>query len=153
MDRYDITVRSSVEDRFYIRLSDSSRKITVKLDTLTPHKELTESIPEANIMVLDADNMGTLKTATIGVLHRMRTRDRIAVDGKERLYVSLENRLALGGDVFESSEKTVAGQSCFGIKAFTRASAVSPTKVGQVDDLTATDLDALTLEDIDYTET
>lgn len=153
MDRYDITVRSSVEDRFYIRLSDSSRKITVKLDTLTPHKELTESIPEANIMVLDADNMGTLKTATIGILHRMCTRDRIAVDGKERLYVSLENRLELGGGIFESSEKTVAGWSCLGIKAFMSASAVSPTKVGQVDDLTATDLDALTLEDIDYTET
>ena len=104
-------------------------------------------------MVLDADNMGTLKTATIGILHRMRTRDRIAVDGKERLYVSLENRLALGKDVFESSEKTVAGRSCLGIKAFTSASAVSPTKVGQIDDLAATNLDALTLEDIDYTET
>lgn len=153
MDRYDITVRSSNEDRFYIRLSDSSRKITVSLGTLTPHKELTESIPEANILVLDAESVKTEKISAIGITHRMRIRDRITVDGKERLYVSLENRLVLDGDILESSEKTVTGQHGINIKALMNISAVSPTKVGEVDTLSAEDLDSLTLEDIDYTET
>lgn len=157
MKQYDVIVRNLSESYIPIYLKKNTIQIPITINTLTPGRIYIEAYPSSNELVLSETSIEIAERSYININHRMRMRDRIAVDGKERLYVSLIDNIGIDSQLDVSAIKDMQIQNDLTISSVAAISAVKYATLGEVENVDGSDvdlatLDKLMLEDIDYTE-